>query len=152
MTQDPCKTVKVQRKVGKGSPPIEHQFKKGSSGNPLGGKLHNQEIRKLKNLTEAELVEVGSLVVKGSIAELQALSKNPNCTALTAMMASVAAKAINKGDAQALDILLNRIVGKVKDRVEQSLTIEPNIEYKTKWGGTSESTDALPAPGDDDDT
>ena len=146
----PSKTVKKHR-IGKGKPPVEHQWKKGQSGNPSGGKLHNPEIRKLKNLTEAEIVEVGSLVVKGSIKELQELSKNPNCSALTAMMASVAAKAINKGDGAALDILLNRIVGKVKERVEQSITIEPEIEHKTKWGSTNEATDALNHSSDNDE-
>jgi len=135
MSDAPSNALKKQR-IGKGKPPEEFKFKKGKSGNPLGGKLHNPEIRKLKTLTEQELVEVGSLVVKGSIKELQALSKDPDCTALTAMMAAVAARAINRGDHAALDVLLNRIVGKVKDRVEQSITLEPEVTYKTEWGST----------------
>jgi hypothetical protein len=150
MSDAPVKNVKKTR-VGKGNPPVEYQFKKGNKANPLGAKAHNPEIRKLKTLTEQELVEVGSLVVKGSIKELQALSKDPNCTALTAMMAAVAARAINRGDHAALDVLLNRIVGKVKDRVEQSITVEPVVEYKTQWGGTAEPTDALNAPNEVDD-
>jgi len=144
---------KPSEKAGKGGivPPKETRWKKGQSGNPEGGRKHNPELKKLKNLTEAEIVEVGSLVVKGSITDLKKLSQNPDCSALTAMMASVAAKAINKGDGAALDILLNRIVGKVKERVEQSITIEPEIEHKTKWGSTNEATDALNHSSDNDE-
>lgn len=137
--------------TGKGRPPVEHQIKKGEVRNPLGGRAHNPELRAIKRLTEDELVEIGSMIVKGSIEELQAVGKDKNCSAIKAMMAAVAVKAINKGDHMALDALLNRIVGKVKDRVEQSITLEPEISYKTKWGGTFESTDALKAPEDDDE-
>lgn len=139
MTDDAPVSKGRQKRVGNKSPPVEHQFKKGEVRNPLGAGAHNPELRKLKTLTEQELVEVGSLVIKGSIVELQAIMKDPNCTALKAMMASVAIKAINKGDGVALDILLNRIVGKVKERVEQTLTVEPTIEYKTKWGSQTEA-------------
>lgn len=149
MSDAPSNAPKKQR-IGKGVPPDEFKFKKGKSGNPLGGKLHKPELRAIKRLTEDELVEIGSMIVKGSIEELQRVGKDKNCSAIKAMMAAVAVKAINKGDHMALDALLNRIVGKVKDRVEQSITLEPEISYKTKWGGTAEATDALKAPDDDE--
>ena len=93
-------------------------FKKGQSGNPLGRSLENPEMKKLKNLTEAEMVEVGSLVVKGTIKQLRAIKDDPNASALKCMMAAVAIKTISTGNPQALDILLNRLVGKAKERVE----------------------------------
>jgi len=97
----------------------KHQFKKGEpSANPLGAKLHNPEIRAIKNLTESEMVEIGSLILKGSLDELKAIKDAPGTTALKAMMASVAIKTIAKGDHQALDALLNRLIGKVKDEVK----------------------------------
>ena len=99
-------------------PPKHSRFKKGQSGNPLGGKLANPEMRAIRNLTEAEMVNIGSLILKGSIKDLQAIAKDPNSTVLQAMMAAVAVKTMQKGDAQALDVLLNRLIGKVKERVE----------------------------------
>jgi hypothetical protein len=95
----------------------EKQFKKGKSGNPLGAKLHDPEMRMLKNLTKDEMVEIGSLVLKGSVNQLRAIAKDPNCTALKCMIAAVAVRTISKGDPAALDVLLNRLIGKVKDEV-----------------------------------
>ncbi len=94
------------------------KWKKGQSGNLAGGRKHSPEIKALRNLTEEEMVEIGSLVVKGSIEELRAIKNDPNASALKCMMASVAIKTIATGNAQALDILLNRLVGKARDRVE----------------------------------
>lgn len=96
----------------------KHMFKKGQSGNPEGGRAHNPDLRLIKNLTEAEMVEIGSLVVKGSIEDLKKIKDDPKTTVLKAMMASVAIKTIQTGNPQALDILLNRLVGKAKERVE----------------------------------
>ncbi len=99
------------------------RFKKGVSGNPEGGRKHDPELRKLRNLTKEEMVEIGSLIVKGDIAELERLKNAikkvakgelaPKVPVLQAMMASVALKTIATGDANALDILLNRLVGRV---------------------------------------
>lgn len=96
------------------------KWKKGQSGNPLGGKIQNVEKRAIRNLTEQEMIEIGSLVVKGSLAELKEIAKDPNASALKCMMAAVAVKTISKGDPYALDTLLNRLVGKPKERIEMT--------------------------------
>ncbi len=94
-----------------------YQWKKGQSGNPAGKKPDPPELKRLKNLTKAELVDVGNLIIKGDVGTLQRLAKDPQATVLQRMLAAVAAKIINKGDMQSLDVLLNRMVGKVKDEV-----------------------------------
>lgn len=98
----------------------KYKFKKGVSGNPLGGKIHDPEIRKLRNLTKEEMIEVGSLVLKGSVEELKAIGKDPKASALKCMMAAVAVRTIQKGDPYALDVLLNRLIGKVKEEVKHT--------------------------------
>lgn len=98
-------------------------FKKGQSGNPLGGKLHNPEIKKLKALTQAELVEVGTLVVKGQMSKLREMIKDPTTPALQAMVAGLAVKTIAKGDPAAFNALMDRILGKVKENVHLSGTL-----------------------------
>lgn len=73
---------------------------------------------KMRQLTAEEFAEIANLIVKGSIEELRAIAKDESQSALKVMIASVAVKTISRGDMNALDTLLNRLVGKVKDRVE----------------------------------
>ena len=100
-----------------GCPPKEYRWKPGQSGNPLGGKIANPALKRLKALTKEEMVDIGTLVVLGNIEELKAVAKDPHSTVLKAMMAAVAIKTIARGDPGALDCLLNRLVGKVTDQV-----------------------------------
>src|SRR4051812_49404796 len=105
----------------KGPPPQSlanlKPYKKGQSGNPAGRAPDPPELKKLKNLTKAELVDVGNLVIKGDHEALKRLAKAPKATVLQRMLASVAVKIIEKGDMHSLDILLNRMVGRVKEEV-----------------------------------
>jgi hypothetical protein len=104
----------------KNEPPKEYRFKKGQSGNPSGKPKEDPRLKMLKNLTKTELVEIGNLVVKGNLTELRAIAKDESCPVIKAMIASIAVKIISKGDVHALDILLNRLIGKVKDEVEHT--------------------------------
>lgn len=110
---------------GNKNPSPATRFKKGNNANPLGGKLHDPEIRAIKRLTQDELKEVGTLVVKGDIEALKKLKEDSKCSVLQAMVASVAIRIISKGDMQALDVLLNRLIGKVKDELDMSVGGKP---------------------------
>lgn len=103
----------------------KHAFKKGQSGNPQGGRAHNAEEKALKKLTKEELIEIGNIIVKGDMDQLKAIAKDPKASVIQVMIASVAAKTIAKGDMHALDILLNRLVGKVKDEIDLTGTFKP---------------------------
>ncbi len=112
-----------KKKPKKGNPQnLRPAWKKGQSGNPNGGKLHNPEIKKLKNLTEAELIEVGNLIIQGTYEDLVMRAKAPNATVLTMMSCAIAQKAI-KGDTNAYNAVLDRFVGKVKERSEVNATV-----------------------------
>lgn len=108
-------------------PPKEYQFKKGQSGNPLGGKIHDQDLKRIKHLTKQELSEVANLIIKNNVEELKSLAKAPNSSVIQVMLASVAIKIISKGDMHALDVLLNRLVGKVKDEVHHSGSVPAQV-------------------------
>ncbi len=76
----------------------------------------------MKALTKSELMEIANLVVKGDTVALRKIiddAKNnvPGVGTLQAWVAGVAMKGISKGDMGALDVLLNRLIGKVKDEV-----------------------------------
>lgn len=102
-------------------PPPEHtRFKKGQSGNPQGARLHNPEIRLIKRMTLDQVVEIGSLVLDGNVAELKRIARDEKESVLKVMLAAVAARTITKGDPEALDALLDRLIGKVPNPVQLS--------------------------------
>ena len=93
-------------------------FKKGVSGNPAGGKKHNPELKAIKNLTQKELIDVSNMVLKGTMEELLDIREDSESTVLQRMLAAVAVRVMKKGDMHAMDILLNRMIGKVKDKID----------------------------------
>lgn len=101
------------------------KFVKGQVANPLGGGAHNQDVKQLRKLTADELEQVISLVVHGKLDELQAIARDKDANVLKIWIASIAVKAIQKGDPTALNALLDRVIGKVKDRVHFSGNANP---------------------------
>ncbi len=117
---------------------LKRPVKGGPSPNPKGRppNLFNSQI---KQLTAGELAEIANLIVKGNLPALKAIAKSENATVIQVMVASVAVKIITKGDMAALDTLMNRIVGKVKEHVEvtgksapQVLVTLPSNGYEVK--------------------
>ena len=96
----------------------KNQWKKGQSGNPRGGNSHSKVVRQVKRLTMDEVADLASMVILKNRDELRAVLLNKNTSVLKAWFAAVAVKGIAKGDHAALGALLDRVVGKVKDKVE----------------------------------
>lgn len=99
-------------------PPKQHQFKKGKSGNPLGGKIHNKELKAIRRMTQEDVAEIGQLILEGNLEKLAAVKEDKAASVLKVWFCSVAIKAISKGDAAALSVILDRIVGRVKEKLE----------------------------------
>lgn len=98
-------------------------IKKGQVLNPLGAGAHDPELRALKRLTAHEVAEIGSMIVQRNLPALQQIIKeskdlDSKHSALKVWMATIAIKGISKGDSHALDTLLNRITGRVKEKIE----------------------------------
>jgi len=66
------------------------------------------------------MIEIGSMVLKGSIEDLKAVLKDPKASGLKCMIAGVAVRVIMKGDAHGMDLLLNRLIGRSKQKIEIS--------------------------------
>lgn len=96
------------------------KFKKGQSGNPDGARKHNPIKRTIKRLTLKELKDLSCLLLDGDVEALKRIAKDPKTRSIKAMVASVAYRIVVKGDAQALNILLDRLVGKVPSPVRVS--------------------------------
>lgn len=99
------------------SPSLRNRFRPGNRANPRGASAHNPILKAIRSLTNEELLENLNLIVKGNAAQLKAIANDPHAPVVKAMIAAVADRIITKGDMHALDMLLNRLVGKVKDEV-----------------------------------
>ena len=109
-------------------------IKKGECRNPTG-RPKDLLGHKMRLLTAEEFAEIANLIIKGSIDELRKIAKDDNQTALKVMLSAVAVKIISKGDMNALDTLLNRLVGKVKETVHHkidtsSIVVLPEKEFR----------------------
>jgi hypothetical protein len=107
------------------------KFKKGQTGNPLGAKLHNKDLKAMRQLTYAEIAEVGSLILQGNLERLKEIRNNPESSVFKVWVCSIAINAINKGDATSLNVILDRIVGKPKGDTPQ-ITINNSAPSMTK--------------------
>lgn len=101
-------------------PPEGRRFKKGQSGNPQGGRLHDPVVKKLRAITRQEIADIGSMVITGDRAALQRIIKNPKETVLRQWFAKVALNALETGDSKHFNVLLDRIVGKATEVKEIS--------------------------------
>ena len=99
---------------------VETRIKKGEVRNPWGKQGKHYALTHFKQLTREQLQEVADVMLWGNITHLKSLEKDPSASALVAMLASVAVRIHEKGDMYAFDLLLNRILGKVSNKVEVS--------------------------------
>lgn len=99
---------------------IGRPFEKGNCANPLGAKAHDAALRTVRKLTKLELSEMGTLILDGNLDDLKKVTEDKKSSVLKVWIATVAMKAISKGDMHSLNQLLDRIVGKVREHVEHS--------------------------------
>lgn len=109
--------------MGNFKPTNPKKFEKGNNANPRGAGAHNKDVKAIRRLTHEDVAQVGSLILDGNVEKLKEVQMDPTTTVLKVWMCSVAIKAINKGDAQALNALLDRIVGKSKEHINVVSTV-----------------------------
>ena len=106
------------------------RIKKGEVRNPLGGGAHNPEIKKLRNLTRAQVVEVGSLVLEKNMPELKRIWHSKTESSLKCWFAGVAYMAVTTGNSTHYNALLDRVIGKVKDEIKLEADVKVREKYK----------------------
>ncbi len=102
------------------------RIKKGQVNNPYGAQGKNYAYTQFKKLTRDQLQEMANLLLWGNMEALKALQHDPTASALASTISSVIVKIHEKGDVHSLDVLLNRMIGKVKETIELS----PNEDGK----------------------
>jgi hypothetical protein len=100
----------------------ERQFKKGQSGNPRGGQLHNPATKALAKMTVPKYREVIELVMSGKVKDLQAMIQNPNTDAIQVGIATSFLKAIKNGDYLVIERIAERIIGKIPEQLNVNST------------------------------
>lgn len=104
--------------MAKGKKTGGRDIKPGEIRNPLGGGSHNPDMKEVRRLTKEQVAEIGTLILTGNLEKLQSIKDEKSASVLKIWFASVAIKAISRGDAHSLSVILDRIVGKVKDQLE----------------------------------
>lgn len=137
------------------------KWKPGEVPNPTG---INQDprLKKIKKLTTEEVVEVGSFILSNNIVALQKIADdaitNPDSehSALKVWIARVVVAGAKKGDAKALESVLDRLIGKVAQKMDLSglggengprIIIElPSNGRELDAGNTTEAAAGTAAP------
>lgn len=99
--------------TGKGG----RRFEKGVSGNPSGRPKREAAIRQLKETTYKQFLDGLQKYGTLSRAEMQAELMRPDATMFEIMFGQIVASAA-KGDKDARQVLLERLWGKVTEKVE----------------------------------
>lgn len=118
----------MKRKLPKAAEP--YKFKPGQSGNP-GGRIANPIPNALKKLTGQSLRKIIKAVVKGNVDEIKRIAKDPKSSGLEVAIAACFVKAIDRGDYTTVEHMLQRIVGKIPDRLEvTSKNVNANLNVE----------------------
>lgn len=104
-----------------GNPNIKNYgFKPGKSGNPSG--------KPKQLLTKDKVSSILGKFATMTRDQLQAVVSDSKSTMIEIMIASVMVRAAKDGDYARLDFLLSRSVGKVKEEIAQTLSLDRHEE------------------------
>ena len=92
---------------------------KGQSGNPTGGAAHNPVVKAVRALTKERVAEIIEEILTTDPADAHEM-KGKAKTVMEAWLMAGIQKAVRNGDLVPLNALLDRLIGKVKDQVENS--------------------------------
>lgn len=113
--------------AGRGSE--KTQFKKGKSGNPAGKPPVDPIVKATKLLTAIEFRDMMSAIMKMDQADLTALMNDEKKPFIWRIYAKMFVKAYNTGNTVQMDTVLNRVVGKVPDKIQFEDQTKPDVDF-----------------------
>ncbi len=122
--------------AGSMAPRLDQQKGAANSARALELAKRFPGFQPLKNLSKKELVDVGNILLKGDMIGLAELAEDPTAPPLLATFANILCTIHRRGDMQGFDMLLNRLIGKVREEVHHGGSI----------GGTHGSTVIVTLP------
>lgn len=112
--------------TGYKKPPKHSQFKAGDIPNPNGrGGKASVSLKAVKIMTIEQLKEALNAALSGNLMDLKAIAENPKSTVLQVSVATALYKAAKNGDWMTTEKIIERIVGKVPDKIDTSITVNP---------------------------
>lgn len=101
-------------------------FQKGQSGNPKG--MNSKGITEARKLNKALVTELLNKFINMPTCDLvdfvrRNTKEQGSDPTIETLVASILIKAINEGDQARLNFILDRLIGKVTDKVEHSLPV-----------------------------
>lgn len=118
-------------------------IKKGQVLNPTGRPSDAPEIKRIKILTKTEFDIVASQFLGMTKERLEELKDDPTLSVLDHMVLSVVRKAILYGDQNRFEFLLNRLIGRVPEKVFSKSEITMNVESMSPEELVEKSKEAL---------
>ena len=112
--------------MAKGKKTGGRNIRPGQVLNPLGQGAVSPRTRALRKITLEHIEEVADVILDGNIEKLKAMASDPATSVLKVWIAKAAATGIQKGDLQSLTTILDRVLGKPKERHDIT------VENKTK--------------------
>ena len=109
---------------------IEHQFKKGETGNPKGRPRKYVSLLKEQGYKLSEINDTIQAMTAMDIFELKLVYDNPNATILEKTVAHAMRKSLEKGSLYSLETLLTRVYGKPKEQAEFDIKSDNTITVK----------------------
>lgn len=101
-------------------PPEGKRFKPGQSGNPRGMIPTSPEVKYVRKITSQALEEIGDLILSSDKDKLRSISEDETESVIRRIYAKAATNAMTKGDLVNLEMILNRVIGKVREKVDVS--------------------------------
>ena len=105
--------------MAKGMKTGGRDIQKGQVLNPHGAKTHNPMVKAVRNLTKERVAEIIEEILTTDPADAHEMRGKAKTVMEAWLMAGIQ-KAVKNGDLVPLNALLDRLIGKVKDQVENS--------------------------------
>lgn len=106
--------------MAKGSKTGGRDFPPGQSGNPAGRPPLPEELKLARSLNQIEFERVAHRILKTPWGQLVEVAQNRETEAFAAGFSAFILKIISTGDPARMTLLLDRLIGTVKKKVEVS--------------------------------
>jgi hypothetical protein len=106
--------------MAKGKKTGGRDIKPGQVLNPIGGGAITPAVREIRKITMDHLQEVAEVILDANFDELAKIAESPTESTLKVWLARSAVSGIRAGNMANLDSILNRVLGKPKERFEHT--------------------------------